>query len=205
MNGSRLLRSLVALSAMAGVLHCAAQATEHPFMKSFDLVVMDGRIQVAWTMQGGSTCDGIEVQRSTNGVDFTTIHRIDGICGDPVFDVPFGYRDDAPPELSRLHYRIDLGIEGLSSVKTVDFAQLTEARQRFFPSPMRNSATLLLNVSGSARVDLRLFDASGRQVWQHSGLVGRQHELELGFLQAGVYLYVADADGKRFQGRFVKE
>jgi hypothetical protein len=70
---------------------------------------------------------------------------------------------------------------------------------------MRNSATLLLNVSGSARVDLRLFDASGRQVWQHSGLVGRQHELELGFLEAGVYLYVADADGKRFQGRFVKE
>jgi hypothetical protein len=182
-----------------------AQNGEHPFMKSFVLTVLDGRVQVAWTMQGGSTCDGIEVQRSTNGTDFNTIHRIDGICGDPIFDVPFGYRDDAPPEFSRIHYRINMGIEGISSTKSVEFTQLKESEQRFFPSPMRTTATLLLNVPGPARVDLSVFDSAGRQVWVRNGLVGQEHQLDLGFLEAGYYVYLAISEGKRFQGRFVKE
>jgi len=183
----------------------SAQDGEHPFIKTFTLTVLDGRVQVDWTMQGGSTCDGSEVLRSTDGAEFVAIHRIDGICGDPILDVPFGYRDDAPPELSRIYYRISLGLDGYSSIKYVDFAQLTEGQQRFFPSPMGNTATLLLNVPGSANVDLLLFDAGGRQVWQKNGLVGRQHDLDLGFLNAGLYLYVADVEGRRFQGRFMKE
>ena len=191
--------------AVLGVLQAHAQDGEHPFIKTFTLTVLDGRVQVDWTMQGGSTCDGSEVLRSTDGVMFEVVHRIDGICGDPILDVPFGYRDDAPPELSRIYYRISLGIEGLSSIKYVDFAQLTDSEQRFFPSPVGNTATLLLNVPGSARVDLRIMDAGGRAVWQGNGLVGQRHELDLGFLRAGVYLYVADVAGRRFQGRFVKE
>jgi hypothetical protein len=195
---------LIVVGSLFSVL-ALAQNGEHPFMRSFVLTVLDGRVQVAWTLQGGSTCDGIEVQRSSNGTDFATIHRIDGICGDPILDVPFGFRDDAPPEFSRIHYRIALGIEGVSSTKSVDFTQLKESEQRFFPSPMRNTATLLLNVPGPARVDLWIFDAAGRQVWERNGLIGQQHELELGFLQAGYYAYMAISEGKRFQGRFVKE
>lgn len=193
--------ALIAFSAVQG----RAQEGEHPFIKSFTLTVLDGRVQVDWTMQGGSTCDGSEVLRSTDGVDFQVIHRIDGICGDPILDVPFGYRDDSPPELSRIYYRINLGLEGYSSIKFVDFDQLTESEQRFYPVPVANTATLLLNVPGSARVDLRILDAGGREVWQAAGLVGPRHELDVVFLRPGMYLYVADVAGRRFQGRFVKE
>jgi len=205
MRGSRLLLSTTALMAVGFTSNVCAQSDEHPFIRTFTLTVLDGRVQVDWTMQGGSTCDGSEVLRSTDGVGFSVIHRIEGICGDPILDVPFGYRDDSPPELSRIYYRINLGLEGYSSIKFVDFAQLTESQQRFFPSPVRTTATLVLNVPGSARVDLGIFDMGGRSVWERKGMVGREHMLELGFLQAGVYLYVADVAGRRFQGRFAKE
>ncbi len=182
-----------------------AQGDEHPFIKSFDLMVLDGRIHVAWTMQGGSTCDGSEVLRSTNGSDFTAVHRIDGICGDAQFDVPFSWMDAAPPEISTVYYRIKLGNEGLSSIKSVAFTQLTTSDQRFFPSPMRDEATLLLNVPSSAQVDLLIFDMSGRIVWERHGLVGREHRIELLGVRAGLFGYVARADGRTFQGRFMKE
>lgn len=182
-----------------------AQSDEHPFIASFDLTVLDGRILVAWTMKGGSTCDGSEVLRSTNGVDFTALHRIDGICGDAALDVPFSWMDEAPPELSTVFYRVKLGNEGHSSVKSVAFAQLTTGQQRFFPSPMRDEATLLLNVPASARVDLLIFDMGGRIVWEREGLVGREHRIVLPGVLAGVYGYVARVDGRSFQGRFVKE
>lgn len=198
-------RLLLLVWAVLPLAMAAQESGEHPFIKSFTLTVLDGRVQVDWTMQGGSTCDGSEVLRSTDGVAFEVIHRIEGICGDPILDVPFGYRDDSPPELSRIYYRINLGLEGQSSIKSVDFDQLTESEQRFFPVPVANTATLLLNVPGSARVDLRILDAGGREVWQAAGLVGPRHELDLAFLRAGLYLYVADVGGRRFQGRFVKE
>ncbi len=193
------------LMAILTAVPLTAQDDEHPFIKSFDLTVLDGRILVAWTMQGGSTCDGSEVLRSTNGVDFTAMHRIDGICGDAQFDVPYTWMDDAPPEFSTVYYRIRLGPEGVSSIKSVDFDQLITSEQRFFPSPMRDEATLLLNVPASARVDLMIFDMSGRIVWEREGLVGREHRVQIPGARAGVYGYVARVEGRTFQGRFVKE
>lgn len=182
-----------------------AQGEEHPFIKSFDLTVLDGRVQVAWTMQGGSTCDGSEVLRSTNGVDFSVAHRIDGLCGDAALDVPFSWMDDAPPEFSTLYYRIRLGNEGYSSIKSVEFIQLTESDLRFFPSPTTGIATLLLNVKASAQVDLLIFDAMGHVVMEQGGLKGREHEIVLPDIPAGMYVYVASSEGKLFRGRFVKE
>jgi hypothetical protein len=86
----------------------------------------------------------------------------------------------------------------------VAFTQLTQSDQRFFPSPMREEATLLLNVPASARVDLLIFDMGGRIVWEREGLVGREHRIALPGVQAGVYGYVARSEGRTFQGRFVK-
>lgn len=178
---------------------------EHPFIKTFELTVLDGRILVTWTMQGGSTCDGSEVLRSTNGVDFTPVHRLEGICGDAALDVPYLWMDASPPELSTVYYRIKLGLEGFSSVKSVAFTQLTYSDQRFFPSPMRDEATLLLNVPASARVDLLIFDAAGRIVVTRAGLTGREHRIQLPGARPGIYGYEARAEGRRFLGRFVKE
>jgi hypothetical protein len=189
--------------ALPQALH--AQDEEHPFIRTFTLLVVDDRILVSWTMTGGSTCDGSEVLRSTNGVDFTPVHSIEGICGDEFSDVPFSWWDNTPPEFSTIHYRIKFGFLGSSSIKTVEFAQLTTSQQRFFPSPMREEATLVLNIPASASVDLVIFDAAGRLVWEQQGLVGRTHRITLPGVPAGLYTYLARTDGRSFQGRFVKE
>lgn len=202
------MRSLSSIGSLLLVLVASstyAQEDEHPFIRSFDLTVLDGRIHVAWTMKGGSTCDGSEVFRSTNGVDFTAIHRLDGICGDAELAITYSYMDDAPPELSTVYYRIKLGLEGYSSIKSAAFTQITTSEQRFFPTPFRDEATLLLNVPSSARVDLLIFDMAGRVVWEREGLVGREHRIQLPGVQAGLYGYVARVEGRTFQGRFMKE
>ncbi|MBK7944341.1 MAG: T9SS type A sorting domain-containing protein [Flavobacteriales bacterium] len=182
-----------------------AQSDEHPFVESFSLSVLEGRIQVQWVMKGGSTCDGSVVERSTDGVGFEAVHRIEGLCGDPDVAVPFNWADADPPELSLVHYRIEFGAEGRSSIKSVRFDQLTRSDQRFFPSPASGEATLLLNVPASALVDLDIFDAGGRVVLANRALVGRKHALDLHRLPAGSYTYVVVADGRRFSGRFARE
>ncbi len=178
---------------------------EHPFIKSFTLTVQDGTVQVDWVMQGGSSCDGNEVLRSTNGVDFQRVHRLNGICGDPIVDVPFSWRDGTVPEYNTVYYRIGLGIDGFSSVKSVDLIQFPGRSHHFFPSPMSGHATLLLNVQNSTQVDLVIMDALGKVVLERNGLTGREHQTELPYAAPGIHTYIAIADGRRFTGRFVKE
>lgn len=182
-----------------------AQESEHPFIESFTLTMQDGRVLVDWVMKGGTSCDGSEVERSLNGVDFVRVHRIEGICGDPSVPVAFSWADDDPVELSTMHYRIVFGSQGRSSTKAVSFDQLVRSEQRFFPSPANSTATLLLKVPASAQVDLLIADAAGRVMLRREGLVGARHELDLFAFPAGTYNYVAVADGRRFEGRFVKQ
>lgn len=178
---------------------------EHPYIMHFDLTVLDGSIQVAWTMQGGSTCNGLDVERSRDGVIFERVHRIEGICGDPTIAVPFSWIDDSPPEFSVVYYRIMLGFEGYSSVRSVAFNQLKQSDHRFYPSPMRNEARLLLNVQSGAWVDLWIMDASGRTVHERSGNLGGDIRLSLPWLNAGAYGFLAVSEGRRSVGRFIKE
>jgi hypothetical protein len=181
-----------------------AHAQEHPFIAVYTLLELDGSIRIDWTIQGGSTCDGQDVERSTDGIDYTAVHRISGICGDPAFAVPYDWLDNAPPEFSTVYYRIKLGSDGYSSVKSVDFAQLTTTLQRFFPSPVRDQATLALNISSGDLVDLRILDASGRLVIEQLGAAGPVIVLQLFSLPQGSYTYLATSSGRRFVGRFVK-
>lgn len=194
------------LSAGLGfTLAAAAQSGEHPFLESYELAVQEGRVLVQWVMQGGATCDGSAVERSTDGERFETVHRLEGLCGDPAVPVPYSWADADPPELSTLHYRIVFAAEGRSSVKSVRFDQLNRSTHRLHPSPTAGPCSLLLRVPESARVDLRVLDAHGRPVMERLGAVGRRHAIDLSGHAAGLYSVVAIADGRRFDARVVKE
>lgn len=193
---------LLALGLAAATPYVHAQ--EHPFLAAYTVEVVDGSVHVDWTILGGNTCDGQEVERSTDGIHFVAVHRIQGLCGDPFVPRRYDWYDTAPPELSVLHYRVKLGNEGTSSVKTVRYEQLRTTEQRFYPSPTIGEATLLLNVAPGTAVDLLVHDLSGRVVIEIQDRPGPLLRLDLATLPQGTYVYRAAADGRAFVGRFVK-
>jgi hypothetical protein len=180
-------------------------AQEHPFIAAYGLTALEGGIRIDWTIQGGSTCNGLEVERSADGVQFLAVHRIDGICGDPAIAVPFAWFDDAPPEFSTVYYRVKLGVDGYTSVKSVFFDQLTSSEMRFFPSPMGDVATLVLNIPGSSKFDLRIWDASGKMVFERTDIPGASTSIVLPAAARGAFRYRATSSGRSFTGGFVKQ
>lgn len=194
--------SCAVVLACGGGLPVAAQ--EHPFLAHYDLTELPGAIRIDWTIQGGSTCYGQEVERSTNGIDFAQVHHIEGLCGDPAIAVAYDWTDAAPPELSTVHYRIKLGLDGYSSVKTVQYEQLTSTTHVLFPNPAGDEATLVLNTSFSGRMDVFLFDGAGRQVLASTGGSGRSVALDLRSLAVGSYSYLVLVGDSRFRGVFIK-
>ncbi|MCB0765432.1 MAG: T9SS type A sorting domain-containing protein [Flavobacteriales bacterium] len=194
-----------ALTAAFVMALLSAQGQEHPIISHYALTELDGAIAVDWTIRGGSTCDGQQVERSTDGITFVAVHRISGICGDGSVPVEYHWIDNDPPEFTEVRYRIELGVQGHSSVMSVVFDQLTKSDQRFFPSPMHDQATLLLNVPRSSPVELRILDATGRLVLQRNVTFTGGIPITLPGAPAGIYTYVAQAGGRTFTGRFVKE
>lgn len=180
------------------------KAQEHPFLGAFTLSELEGGVHVAWTIVAGGSCDGQEVQRSTDGTTFTAVHRISGICGHPTEPMQYTAFDDAPPELSTVYYRIRLGAQDYSSVKRITITQLLTSDQRVFPSPAVDRLTLLLNVPVSASVDLWVYGSNGVLVVQQKGISGDRMDLDVSGLSPGAYSYLAVAEGRRFIGRFVK-
>ena len=181
-----------------------ASAQEHPFLADHQLTELEGGIRIDWTILGGSTCDGQEVERSSDGLAFTSVHRIEGLCGDPFIARSYGWFDPAPPEFSTVFYRVKLGFDGYSSVKSVRFDQLVTNDQLFFPNPANDQATLVLNLPASASVDLLVFDAQGHVVWELKNNSGPHISLVLAALPAGLYTWLAVSNEQRITGRFVK-
>lgn len=182
----------------------AVLAQEHPYISAYALTELDGAIRIDWTISGGNTCNGQDVERSTDGVTFINIHRIEGICGNAGAAVPYDWIDDAPPELSTVYYRVKLGFDGYTSVKSVFFGQLITSDQRFFPSPMNGEATLLLRVSSRAPVNVRIWNSSGVSVFERTGLDGPSIPIPLPNAPAGLYYYRADSEGRIFTWSFVR-
>jgi hypothetical protein len=193
------------MSLLLAVLSTGAAAQEHPFLVVYEVTEIDGAIQVEWVMQGGNTCNGQDVERSSNGTEFASVFHIEGICGDANIAVPYRFIDRTPPELSIVYYRIKLGFDGYSSVKTVLYTQLNTTDQRFYPSPMREAATLVLRVPVATPIDLRIWDAGGRLVHERIKVPGPSVEIRIPDLASGAYSYQAIADGRTFNGRFQKE
>ena len=162
-------------------------------------------MRISWTIVGGNTCNGQDVERSLDGVSFTTIYRVDGICGSVSEPVPYECVDAAPPELSELYYRVKLGLDGYSSVKSVVFDQITTSDQRFYPSPTTGAATLVLRMASGTPVTLQVWDAGGRVVQEHSSLLGPSIPLDFSGERSGAYTYRAVTTGRVYSGRFVKE
>jgi hypothetical protein len=181
-----------------------ASAKEHPFLADHQLTELEGGIRIDWTILGGSTCNGQEVERSNDGLSFSAVHRIDGPCGDPFIPRSYGWFDPAPPEFSTVFYRVKLGFDGYSSVKSLWFDQLTESDHRFFPNPATAQATLVLNLPASASVDLLVFDAQGHVVWELKNNSGPHISLVLAALPEGLYTWLAVSNEQRITGRFVK-
>ncbi len=180
-------------------------AQEHPFLGAFSVEEVDGGVRVAWTIMAGGTCDGQDVMRSTDSVHFTSVHRIDGLCGDPEEPVSFAWSDAAPPELLRVYYRIKLGYADYSSVKWLDVDQLIEREQVVFPSPASDRVTLVFHAPLNTEIFLRVHAVDGSCVRAHDTRGAPRLEVDIAGLAPGLYVYAALAGGKRFTGRFVKE
>ncbi|MBE0637216.1 MAG: hypothetical protein IH598_01695 [Bacteroidales bacterium] len=96
----------------------------HPILSYFTAVRVNNTVQINWAISGGNTCNGILIQRSTDGIFFEVIGEIGGVCGSPDVDVPYVFTDENPESNQTNYYRLELGSQGFTNPVTIEYFPL---------------------------------------------------------------------------------
>lgn len=181
--------------------HLHAQVT----MGRFSAQRYQDKIVLSWDIKAGSFCNGIDIERSTDGIGFTRVGDIAGVCGDPDFDITYQYLDEHPVHNAVNYYRLLLGNQDYSDTVFVQFIQF-DSEWKIFPSPASSSSILVLKNPPTGAFILKIWDNNGRIMHELPESYGEQISLSTITLQTGAYHFSIEQNGKRqLTGSFVWE
>ena len=136
----------------------------HPILRYFNATLNADEVRLSWVITGGNTCSGIRIQRSDDGQSFQTIGEIDGVCGSPDVDVPYVFIDENPAANLLNVYRLELGTQGYTEVRTVEYVPLNDKGYNLRYDMITRQATVYLENSLNNRIDFILFSITGSKV-----------------------------------------
>lgn len=142
----------------------AFSQTPHAILRYFSADVVKGQVRLSWSISGGNTCSGIVIQRSVDEGSFENIGKIDGVCGSPDVDVPYVFLDAEPVSTKINTYRLELGTQGYSDVRSVEFVLLNDDGFLLRYDMQTRSAEVFLDNALNDRVDYTLYTVAGAKV-----------------------------------------
>lgn len=177
---------------------------DDPLLEYFGLVKDGDAVLLNWVTRPGTTCEGVDVERSVDGVSFSSIHHIPGICGGPDEAYSYSHRDEAPVANRLNHYRLVMGRLGHSQSRSIEVVALGPGGLLVRPQPMAATGRVYFENAAAQSCHLRLIGLDGalRGLWET-----RQEyfEFDAGALPPGLYLLqVVNGEGAlQAQGRLL--
>lgn len=174
---------------------------------SFTAEAEDLHVLVEWSTAYELDNDYFKLERSTDGVQFREIHRIDGRNEGNSLN-HYNYLDKQPV-MGVSYYRLtQVDYNGETSQSPIVAVKLDSGDGYLFPNPITPGETLTFrgNIKGEATVSI--IDVAGKQVSIFPvNLSSRYENLEIPIsdLAAGIYTVVVEKEGNKITSRlFVK-
>jgi hypothetical protein len=176
------------------------------FLASFFALQHNESIELSITIAGGNTCNGITILRSADGIIFTPIGGIAGVCGSSTEDVFYSFTDPDPLPNRLNYYRLDLITLGYTSIINIHFLDFGKQELLFYPNPVLDKASVYLKASVSDVSSYSIVDRFGIVLKKVEGIRGDYFEVERGNWAAGLYyLEVQTGNRKKLTWPFMVE
>ena len=156
----------------------------------FSVVPVDNnqKVQVRWTMNAGSTCSDVVVERSIDSINFNEVYVYPSICGDADVAVSYSWIDPEPSQSGPSYYRLKLdGIEfSLISVFNVG-SILKESEILVFPNPSNGVFTVEFKNPKKEKFDVLFYASNGSLLFHEKNLIGNSYSPYLSNIESGIY------------------
>lgn len=147
---------------------------------------IENEVRLRLVITAGNTCDGIDLLRSTDAVNYRVIGNIAGVCGNASVDTDYEFIDDRPEPNQINYYRARLTNLGLSDVVSVFMLVRDPSGHLLFPLPAVDYCRIVFREPIGIPVDAQLL-SSGGQLLRSYRLSGDFADLDLSGLSSGSY------------------
>lgn len=162
----------------------------------------DRSIFLKWAISEGQTCNGITITRSSDGLFFEEIGRIDGVCGSPDVAVPYSFTDVSPLKNQRNYYKLELGVSEFSEIISIEYNEKNEEGYQIRPNPVRDFTTIYFDNTNFDKVELFLYDSNGRQVDAYTGK-SSSLLVDVRAFSSGMYFFLLKLPDQTIKGKFL--
>jgi endoglucanase len=174
---------------------------------SFDADKIREEVRLHWTVSEEETGVVYIVERSYNGVDFSSIHEKINSSSRSVWK-KYEYLDKPATSSGTVFYRLKIQENNRLQYSPVRTIEWTENNQIMlvYPNPFHKSLTVRINNSSIEKNgSLALHDFSGRLVEHQLLIPGKSHYTLGEKLAPGTYLLKFQANGKNYNYKIIKQ
>jgi hypothetical protein len=186
------------------ILHLAFSASsQETILDRFQAKVNNRQVLLSWTIEQGSTCNGIAITRSSDSLNFTEIGDIEGVCGSISEPVNYSFTDINPITNRKNYYRLELGDVGSSKIISIEVIALNNEGFYAFPNPGTLNTRIYFSNAQLQRAELELFSVNGSKT---SEIFSDQDffDVDLTGFNAGLYLFlIYTQNNKPVSGKIV--
>jgi len=186
MKNSFKLNLLLCLILLVAKLNTSAQSSE--ILGKFSASETSRSVYLNWSIFAGSTCNGIQIQRSIDSINFVQIGNIPGICGSTTYVQSYDFTDDNPVKNKINYYQLTLGNTGVSEILSVDVINIQNRGYQIRPNPVTNHAKIYFANERKEEHQFTLFNQWGAQLFSLK-TVQEYFDLDASSLSSNVYLF----------------
>ena len=174
------------------------------YVTGFRLQQSGNTVKVEFAIPGGITCNGMNVLRSADSVNYEVAVSIAGVCGSTTDDVLYSFTDENPVLNSDNFYKIELKQVGYSSTLKIHVFDQS-FNTSVFPNPANISAEVYFSPDYGRSADASVFSSDGKMLIQKLG-VENSFSIDTEFLKTGVYyIQILTNQQKRLIAILIKE
>ncbi|MBA3649815.1 MAG: hypothetical protein H0W62_14945 [Chitinophagales bacterium] len=172
------------------------------FLVNFSAIQNEQVVHLSFTLKGGITCLGTQIERATDGIHFAAIGSIAGVCGNSNFEVTYSY-DDSMPVLNQSNfYRLQLGQLGYSQIVNLRVSDYSKGWQ-IIPNPATDEAVIYFQNKGNHQVIFKLYKEDGLLI-KTVTTISNSIDLHKSDLMPGHYIFsIEENKEKRYSGHLV--
>lgn len=188
---------LILFSFAVGVL-----SAQNP-VSQFKAEEINGNVYLTWTIQQGFTCNGVDVERSTDSVNYLKIGDIEGICGSSAEEIHYDFTDNFPEKNTRNFYRLSLGGLLYSHFISIDIIDIPANNYLVVPNPFNVNSQIFFENSAYAQCTLNVYLPDGSPV-KEMFTSGEVFNLDREYFSSGLYFFRISYDNGKASvaGRF---
>ena len=158
-------------------------------------------VLVSWNTAKETGSDHFNVERSTDGINFTTIGEVRA-AGNSDIDINYSFTDGAPAAGKNIYRLQEMNIDGgfvYSQMAVVNMSAVVSKTMTVFPNPATDQFTVQFAASGSESYQLSMVDLAGKTVLTLNAVPvnGQIHVAIANRLVPGMYLIKVGNQGEQ--------